>query len=108
VTVRGLPAPEKVEQLRQGLELPDGLTRPVKIDVLKQRVSEMTCSMVLTEGRNRQIRRMWSAVGHRVKRLVRVAIGAYELGELPAGATRELSGEDIRRLTMSMSEGPQM
>ena len=59
-----------------------------------------TLEVILTEGRNRQIRRMMRAVGHRVRRLVRVAIGAYRLGDLPAGQTRELNDEDLQKLTL--------
>ena len=51
--------------------------------------------MVLTEGRNRQIRRMWAALGRRVTRLVRVAIGGLELGDLPPGACRELGEAEL-------------
>ena len=54
--------------------------------------------MVLSEGRNRQIRRMWAALGRRVKRLVRVAVGGLELGELAAGECRELSAAEIAAL----------
>ena len=54
--------------------------------------------IVLTEGRNRQIRRMAAAIGQRVWRLMRVAIGAYQLGDLPAGQYRQLTDEDKARL----------
>jgi 23S rRNA pseudouridine2605 synthase len=55
--------------------------------------------VILTEGRNRQVRRMLAAVGHKVRRLVRVAIGAYELGDLAPGAVRVLGEADRARLT---------
>jgi pseudouridine synthase len=54
--------------------------------------------IILTEGRNRQIRRMAAAVGHRVRRLVRVAVGGYRLGDLTPGAHRPLDEADRRRL----------
>jgi 23S rRNA pseudouridine2605 synthase len=53
---------------------------------------------VLAEGRNRPIRRMGAAAGHEVKRLVRVAIGGLELGEVPAGAFQLQNANDQRRL----------
>jgi pseudouridine synthase len=58
-------------------------------------------TMVLTEGRNRQVRRMWTAVGHRVRRLVRTAIGGYALADLPPGECRTLNETEIRQLTLS-------
>jgi 23S rRNA pseudouridine2605 synthase len=54
--------------------------------------------MELTEGRNRQVRRMWRSVGHRVRRLVRVAIGAFRLGDLPPGDYRRLSSDEQKLL----------
>jgi len=55
--------------------------------------------IVLDEGKNRQIRRMFSAFGIEVLRLVRVAIGPLQLGNLPKGATRELAREEVRALS---------
>ena len=54
--------------------------------------------IVLTEGRNRQIRRMAAAVGHRVLKLQRVAIGKLNLGDLPVGAMRILDDQEIKSL----------
>jgi 23S rRNA pseudouridine2605 synthase len=99
VTVRGRPTAETVERLRRGIELPDGRTRPATVRVLEERPGETVAEMVLSEGRNRQVRRMWAAAGHKVKRLVRVAVGGYDLGELPAGECRRLTPADVRRLT---------
>ncbi len=94
VTLNGEPSDEDLKRLRDGIELDDGPTRSAGVRVRGRTVVEM----VLTEGRNRQIRRMWAALGWRVKRLVRVAVGGLELGDLPAGACRELSAEELERL----------
>jgi 23S rRNA pseudouridine2605 synthase len=91
VTVNGSPDSETSERLRRGISLDDGPTRPVALRVIRRRPGTTTVEMQLTEGRNRQVRRMWRAVGHRVRRLIRVAIGSYPLGDLPAGAHRILS-----------------
>jgi 23S rRNA pseudouridine2605 synthase len=99
VTVRGVPAPETLEQLRRGMDYGEGLTRPAGVSVLEQRRESAVVEMVLTEGRNRQVRRMWAAASHRVRRLVRVAIGAYRLGDLPPGACRTLDADAVRQLT---------
>jgi 23S rRNA pseudouridine2605 synthase len=98
VTVRGLPSNEMLEQLRQGVDLPEGRTRPAGVRVLRQHSGRALVEMVLTEGRNRQIRRMWASLGSRVRRLIRVAIGAYALGDLAPGACRHLDVADIERL----------
>jgi pseudouridine synthase len=98
VTLRGTPTPETLEQLRQGLDYGEGPTRPAEVRVLGGRKDTTVVEMVLTEGRNRQVRRMWASVGHRVVRLVRVAIGAYRLGDLPAGESRVLDAEAVRQL----------
>ncbi len=98
VTIAGRPTPEELDRLRHGVELSDGRTRPARLGVLKSGKDRSVLEIVLTEGRNRQIRRMTAAVGHRVRRLVRVAIGCYELGDLPAGAYRPLDAADRERL----------
>jgi 23S rRNA pseudouridine2605 synthase len=99
VTVAGQPTPEALEQLRQGVDLPDGRTLPSEVRLLRQSQRTTVLEVVLTEGRNRQIRRMAAAVGHRVRRLVRVAIGTFELGDLPTGQHRVLRKEEIEALT---------
>jgi 23S rRNA pseudouridine2605 synthase len=99
VTVSGQPSAEALERLRQGVELADGWTSPAEVRVLRVGKGSSVLEMVLWEGRNRQVRRMTAAVGHRTRRLVRVAIGAYELGELAVGACRALGEEERRRLT---------
>lgn len=81
VTVSGLPSEETLARLRDGVDLPDARTRPAEVTILRRRSSTVVLAMVLTEGRNRQVRRMCAAVGHRVRRLVRVAIGSLPLGD---------------------------
>jgi pseudouridine synthase len=97
VTVSGRISEEAVEALRNGVQLTDGITRPAQVRVLRAGARTML-EVVLTEGRNRQVRRMLAAVGHRVRRLVRVGIGGLELGKMKAGEYRELSWEEVRQL----------
>ena len=54
--------------------------------------------VTIHEGRNRQVRRMFEALGHRVLQLRRVKFGPLELGDLPRGQWRELTAEEVRRL----------
>src|SRR5262249_55558226 len=99
VTISGAPASGAVERLQAGMELDDGVTRPVAVRELGPQGNGKLVEMVLTEGRNRQIRRMWRAVGHRVRRLVRVAVGGVRLGDLPPGTCRTLDEAEVRLLT---------
>jgi len=99
VTIRGVPAVEILERLRRGVRLLGRRTKPVQIRVIRQNRQSTLVEMILEEGRNRQIRRMWHAVGHRVRRLVRVAVGEYCLGNMRPGESQMLSREDVERLT---------
>ena len=101
VRVKGCPDEAVLTRLRDGVELSDGPTRPARVRLLRRGKATSLLEVILTEGRNRQGRRMLAAVGHRVRRLVRVAIGAYPLDDLPAGACRPLSEEECRLLTQT-------
>src|SRR5262249_51800943 len=94
VTVNGAAGRETTDKLRRGLLLDDGPTRPLGLRVIRRRPNATIVEMKLTEGRNRQVRRMWRAVGHRVRRLVRPAIGGLSLGDLPPGSHRLLDEAD--------------
>jgi 23S rRNA pseudouridine2605 synthase len=110
VRVQGMPDTQALRVLREGVPLEDGETRPARVRVLgtpraaegAEASAEPTpwLEIVLTEGRNRQVRRMCAAVGHPVKALVRVSIGRLSLDELglAPGEWRELSPDEIRRL----------
>jgi len=94
---RGTPAPGALRQLRQGVELDDGLTAPATVGVL----AEGVLRLVIHEGRNRQVRRMCKAVGHPVVRLVRTRIGTLRDPNLAPGHWRELTGAEVRGLAKS-------
>lgn len=98
VNVTGIPDPGTLDRLRQGVELHDGPTRPARVRLVRNRATTATLEIVLTEGRNRQIRRMLASVGHRVRRLVRTAIGDLELGALEQGECRILTEPEIGQL----------
>jgi len=103
VTVRGTPGADSLARLRQGVRLADGLTRPAQVKVIAESPKDTVLEVVLTEGRNRQIRRMCAAVGHKVRRLVRVAVGGFQLDDLPPGASRVLNHAEVRRLTLDVA-----
>jgi pseudouridine synthase len=108
VRVRGVPDEQALRALREGLALDDGtLTRPAKVRVIgTPRARHGSSSgegstwleVVLTEGKNRQVRRMGAAVGHDVLDLARVRVGRLSLGDLAPGEWRVLGPEEVRRL----------
>jgi 23S rRNA pseudouridine2605 synthase len=89
---------EQIDNLRRGVTLSDGPTRPAEVARLRDGAKHTFLEMTITEGRNRQVRRMLEAVGSKVLKLVRTAIGPIRLGELPIGKWRELTDEEIRSL----------
>jgi 23S rRNA pseudouridine2604 synthase len=87
VTVRGHLSDSKLARLRHGLSLDGRALKPAKVEV----VQGQTLRFVLTEGRNRQIRRMCDQLELRVTDLLRVRIGPLVLGDLPEGRWRMLT-----------------
>lgn len=99
VRVEGTLDAAALTSLREGVELEDGVARAERIERLPtKREGIDRLRLTLKEGRKREVRRMLGAVGHPVRRLVRVRYGPIRLGDLPTGAWRELTPEEIRRL----------
>ena len=86
---------QQLQQLRDGIELSDGPTRPAMVARLRDSANYTHVEITLTEGRNRQVRRMVEALGARVLTLVRVKIGALGIGTLPIGKWRVLTPTEI-------------
>jgi 23S rRNA pseudouridine2605 synthase len=89
---------DQIERLRRGVELSDGVTRPAEVVRLRDGARYTFLEMTITEGRNRQVRRMIEAVGGKVLKLVRVAIGPIQIGDLQIGKWRNLSAQEVRAL----------
>jgi len=110
VLVRGVPDRMAVRRLREGVELEDGrtasakVTRPREVSWGAAPSGHTWLRFVLREGRKRQIRRMCQAVGHPVRRLIRVRIGPIELGDLPVGAHRPLTCAEEKSLRETVSD----
>lgn len=98
VTVRPAVTEEQLNRLAVGIELDGRMTAPAKVRVLEQQPGRVVLEMVLTEGRNREIRRMCEVLGLEVARLKRTAVGPVRLGMLPQGKHRELTKEEIAGL----------
>ncbi|MBK5207779.1 MAG: rRNA large subunit pseudouridine synthase E [Polaromonas sp.] len=107
VQVEGVPGEEALQSLRQGVQLNDGPTRPARARLMepppelwereppvrvRQSIPTAWIALAITEGRNRQVRRMTAAVGFPTLRLIRAAIGPYSLDGLAPGTWRE--GDD--------------
>ncbi len=105
VVTRRRVAEEELDPLRRGLALEDGPTAPARARLVGHRGPTSVVELTLTEGRNRQVRRMFRAVGHRVRELRRVAIGPVELGALASGGTRALTRAEVRALEELASRG---
>ncbi len=98
VTVARVPNEQALRQLRQGVELDDGPTAPAEVWLKRAGPGGAEVEITIHEGRNRQVRRMFRAVGHPVQALERIAMGSLRLGDLPQGEWRELTGEEVQAL----------
>jgi len=98
VWVQGRPDRAAIERLRRGVKLEDGVTAPARVYLKASSEQTSKLSMVLNQGKKRQIRRMCEAVGHPVRRLVRVGLGPLRLGDLPPGAARRLTPGELAAL----------
>src|SRR2546421_61511 len=99
VKVKGVPSEEQVARLRRGVRLEDGArTAPAEIKKLDETKTNSWFEVVLHEGRNQQIRRMFDAIGHSVLKLRRVRIGPVKAEGLPVGKWRHLAPAEVARL----------
>jgi 23S rRNA pseudouridine2605 synthase len=98
VKAAGVLEEEQMERLRSGVELEDGCTRPAVVTRLRDRENSTFLEITITEGRNRQVRRMLEAVGSKVRKLVRTAIGPVRIGKLEIGKWRVLEREEVNAL----------
>jgi pseudouridine synthase len=95
---------DSLRQLRAGLDLNDGPTRPAVVTRLRDSATSTFLEITITEGRNRQVRRMIEAVGSRVRKLVRTAIGPVVIGDLTIGSYRTLDAKELKSLGARYSD----
>jgi 23S rRNA pseudouridine2605 synthase len=89
---------EQLDRLRQGLVLKDGPTRPARVKRVRDSAQRTFFEITITEGRNRQVRRMVEALDSKVLKLVRIAIGPLRIGDLPIGTYRKMRPDEVRAL----------
>jgi len=92
-------AEEQLDKLRHGVTLSDGPTKPCQVAKLRDSGDKTFFEITLTEGRNRQVRRMVEAIGSKVLKLVRTAIGPIEIAGLEIGKFRPLTPAEVKSLT---------
>src|SRR5262249_8292316 len=102
VQVQGSPSPGDLKQLLHGVWLSEGKVRARRIKRLKRQGESTWLRIVLSEGKNREIRRMLARLGHKVLTLKREAIGPVKLDRLPKGKSRRLSLPELKLLKMSV------
>jgi 23S rRNA pseudouridine2457 synthase len=117
VQVERIPTPEALQQLRQGLVIQDYRSRPAQVQLLdppdllprdppiryRKSIPTAWLELTLTEGKNRQVRRMTAAVGFPTLRLVRAAIGVLQLAGLQPGKWRDLTAAELQELIASVA-----
>jgi len=91
---------EQLDQLHRGVVLSDGPTRPADVKRIRSSERYTLFEITLTEGRNRQVRRMVETLGAKVLKLVRTKFGEIEIGDLQIGKYRMLTDREIRDLTV--------
>lgn len=96
VTVRPKVTEEQLVELSSGMEIDGYKTAPARVNVLKSAEDRSVLEIIISEGRNRQIRKMCELAGLEVARLKRVSIGQLKLGMLQPGKWRELSQQEIK------------
>ncbi|MFD0958775.1 pseudouridine synthase [Paenibacillus chungangensis] len=99
-TVNGIPHGTALERLQKGIKLEDGMTSPAEVEYVDVDLdgNKSTVSITIHEGRNRQVRRMFEAIGHKVTRLRRIRFGELGLESLHRGKFRHLTPQEVKEL----------
>lgn len=98
VKVKGVIEEDKIEKLRRGVKLEDGMTMPAKVKKIRLSENNSWIEITIYEGRKRQVRRMLERVGHPAIRLKRIGINGLKLGDLKTGSLRYLTQEELKHI----------
>ncbi len=96
--VAGVLSNEKAARLRKGVDIGGFVTSPAKVSIIKGSAHSTIVEIAIREGKNRQVRKMFAAVGNPLQELERIAIGEIRLGHLKTGHYRKLTREEIEYL----------
>ena len=102
VIVEGSISDKSVERLKKGVILDDGPTNPTRVRVIDTQQDRSVVRITIFEGRSREIRRMFEAVGHRTLKLIRIGYGNLDLGDLKVGKYRHLKNVEVKALRTSV------
>lgn len=94
----GIPDKASIDRLREGITIDNYKTSPAKVKILKIKGNITSIKITIHEGKNRQVRKMFDAIGHRVIKLKRIAIGNITLGKLKEGKWRYLNKKEVEYL----------
>ncbi len=97
-TIEGTITADEVKQLSSGVEIEDYKTKPCSVVVMEQNPTQTKLALTITEGKNRQIRKMFESIGKNVKFLKRVQVGEIRLGGLSRGEYKPLNPKEIKYL----------
>ena len=105
--VKGVPTIEGLKKLQRGIKLEDGKTAPAKVSMTSfdEKAGKAICEITIHEGRNRQVRRMFEAIGTPVVKLKRERFAFLDLGNLSPGEYRELTKHEVKRLRVLAETG---
>ena len=96
--VAGVLSDTRIAKLRKGVDIGGFVTSPAKVKVIKQMPRHAVVEIKIREGKNRQVRKMFAAVGNKVQSLERTAIGDVRLGRLMSGHYRKLTRQEVEYL----------
>ncbi|MDR5658137.1 pseudouridine synthase [Serpentinicella sp. ANB-PHB4] len=96
--IKGTPSKDNINKFQKGLEIDNYKTQPAYFEILNSQSDMSTVKIIITEGRNRQVRKMCQAIGHPVISLQRIAVGKLNIGNLELGKWRFLTEKEINYL----------
>ena len=102
VTIIGIVKKEEVEKLKEGVEIEDYITKPAKVKILKidEEKNQSRLEITIHEGKNRQVRKMCEAIGHKVLALHRSKIAGIDVKDIPLGKWRYLNSKEVNKIKM--------
>ncbi|WP_018660494.1 pseudouridine synthase [Heyndrickxia acidiproducens] len=105
--IAGIPSKQELRKLEQGIKLEDGMTAPASAKMLSldKRKQKSIVELTIHEGRNRQVRRMFEAIGYKVQKLRRESFGTLKLKGMNAGEKRELTPHEVKQLRALAQNG---
>ena len=102
VTIIGIVKKEEVEKLKKGMEIENYITKPAKVKILKidEEENQSRLEITIHEGKNRQVRKMCEAIGHKVLALHRSKIAGIDVKDIPLGKWRYLTNKEVNKIKM--------